>query len=237
MKLLLSNVLAVPSALMRPASAVKTVRIEVLNRHRSLPHFERKFYHFMMGMICFSLYAFFVNRETAILLLALIGGPLVVLDFLRLKNPEMNDVALRLFGKIMRREELRSVSGNSFFVIGLLVIVAVFPKPIVLLSVLYLAIGDPIAAVVGSLYGRHKLIGKKSLEGALANWLCTSFASFLMGFAYFGFSVEKSFVLAVVGGSASVLAELLPAPIDDNFTIPVASALLLSIFSSVIPFF
>ena len=71
MKLLLSNVLAVPSSLIKPAAAVKTVKLEVLNRHRSLPHLERKFYHFMMGMLCFSLYAFFVEKQTALLLLGL----------------------------------------------------------------------------------------------------------------------------------------------------------------------
>ena len=120
MKLNLTSVLAVPSYLMKPPAAVRTVKLEVLNRHRSLPHIERKFYHFVMGMICFSLYAFLIEKPTALLLLTLIGGPLVVFDFLRLKNPEMNEVALRLFGKIMRREELRSFSGNSFFVVGIL---------------------------------------------------------------------------------------------------------------------
>lgn len=235
MKLLLSNVIAAPASLLKPTSAVKSVKLEVLNRHRSLPHLERKFYHFMMGMMCFSLYAFLIEKQTAILLLTLVGGPLVVLDFLRLKNPEMNNVALRLFGKIMRREELRSVSGNSFFVIGLLTIVAFFPKPIVLLSVLFLAIGDPIAAVIGSLYGRHKLVGKKSVEGALANFICTSIASFAMGLGYFGMPLERSISFGLIGGTVSVLAELLPTPIDDNFTIPVISAILLSVLSVAIP--
>jgi dolichol kinase len=237
MKVLLSNVLAVPAALMKPAASVKTVKLEVLNRHRSLPHLERKFYHFVMGMICFSLYAFVIEKHTALLLLALIGGPLVILDFLRLKNPEMNDVALRLFGKIMRREELRSVSGNSFFVLGLLTIVAIFPKPIVLLSVLYLAIGDPIAAVVGSLYGRHKLIGKKSVEGALANLILSSLATLLMGVGYFGLSSERALILALIGGLTSVVAELLPTPIDDNFTIPVMSSIILAALALVLPLF
>ncbi len=237
MKLLFSDVLAIPSSLMRPTATVKMARLEVLNRHRSLPHIERKFYHFMMGMLCFSLYAFFIEKQTAILLLTLIGGPLVVLDFLRLKNPEMNDVVLRLFGKIMRREELRSFSGNSFFVLGLLTVVAIFPKPIVLLSVLYLAIGDPIAAVIGSLYGRHKLIGRKSVEGALANWISCTLVTFSMGLGYFGLSADKAFLLAFVGGLTSVFAELLPTPIDDNFTIPVASALFLSLFILIFPLF
>lgn len=237
MKVLLSPVLAVPGSLMRPASAVKTVKLEVLNRHRSLPHFERKFYHFVMGMICFSLYAFFIEKKTALLLLALVGGPLVLLDLLRLKSAEMNDIALRLFGKIMRREELRSVSGNSFFVVGLLTIVALFPKPVVLLSVLYLAIGDPSAAVVGSLYGKHKIIGKKSLEGALANLFLSTLATLLMGIGYFKLSIGQSIVLSLVGGFSSVIAELLPTPIDDNFTIPVVSATLLAIVALMFPIF
>ena len=114
---------------------------------------------------------------------------------------------------------------------------AFFPKPIVLLSVLYLAIGDPIAAVVGSLYGRHKLIGKKSVEGALANWICSSLATLALGSCYFGFSFEKSILLALVGGIISVVAELFPAPIDDNFTIPVLSASLLSFTALFIPLF
>jgi diacylglycerol kinase (CTP) len=237
MKLLIAHVLSLPLSLMKPTASVKSVRLEVLGRHRSVPHLERKFYHFLMGMFCFSVYAFFAEKWTALMLLALIGGPLVVLDLLRLKNPEMNEVALRLFGKVMRREELRSVSGNSFFVLGLMTIVALFSKPVVLLSVLYLAIGDPIAAVIGSLYGRHKLIGKKSVEGALANLLCTSLATFLMGIFYFRLSAERSIVLAIVGGLTSVFAELLPAPIDDNFTIPVASALVLSVVSTLMPLF
>lgn len=214
---------------------LRSLRWSVLRRDRSLPHLERKFYHFVMGCICFSLYAFFLTREESLLLLATIGGAFVLLDVFRLWFPSMNALALKLFGKIMRRNELRSITGNSFYVLGLFVVVAFFPKPIVLLSVIFLGLGDPIAAVVGSLYGRHKLIGKKSVEGAAANLVTTWLVVIAVGLWYFGFPIDQAFRLACVGAVISMVVELLPFRLDDNFTIPVSSAILLTLVNRVLP--
>lgn len=209
----------------------------IQGRERSVPHLERKFYHCVMGLLCFSLYAFVLSREEALLLLGFIGGALVVGDYMRLKHPFVNHLALRIFGRVMRREELESFSGNSFFVLGLLVVTVLFSKPIALLAVLCLAIGDPAAATIGTLYGKHRLIGKKSLEGALANFFGVSFASLLFGFAYLGHDASGSFRVALVAGVISTIVELLPFPIDDNFTIPVMSAVLFSLTHSILPLF
>ncbi|NBX93676.1 MAG: hypothetical protein EBQ85_10650 [Proteobacteria bacterium] len=213
----------------------RLLRREVLSIHRSTPHFGRKFYHLMMGLMCFSLYAFVLNREEALLALLLIGGSFMMADVLRLKSSTMNTLILKYFGKIMRREELRSISGNSFYILGLIVVVALFSKTIVLLSVLFLAVGDPIAAIVGTQWGRHKITARKSLEGAVANFLASGFASFLLGITYLKLDLHHSLFLALLGGMVSTIVELIPAPIDDNFTIPVGSALLLSVVFYFIP--
>jgi dolichol kinase len=203
---------------------LRQLKLSVLGRERSLPHFERKFYHAVMGLFCFCLYAFVLTREQSLLVLGTVGGAFVALDLIRLRFPQVNALALKFFGKIMRREELKSVSGNSFYIIGLFLVVLVFPPPVVLLSVLYLALGDPTAAMVGSLYGRHKLIGKKSWEGALANLAVSSLATFIVALTLFALPLSQAIVLALVGGLISVLAELCPCPVDDNFSIPVLSA-------------
>jgi len=216
-------------------NSVRSRKLRVLGRDRSLPHFGRKFYHFVMGMVCFSLYAFVLTREQALLTLGVVGGIWVALDVIRLRYPAANAVALQFFGKLMRREELKSVSGNTFYILGMITIVYFFPKPIVLLSVLYLAIGDPIAAVVGTMWGKNRLVGKKSLEGAVANLLCTGLATYLVAMSYFNFSFDHAVALAAFGGLISVVAELLPFPIDDNFTIPVMSAILLSVMNFAFP--
>lgn len=211
-----------------PSKPRRSVALSVLAQKRSRPHFLRKFYHLAMGLGCFALYALVLTRGQALSILGTLGGALVVLDVLRLRFPEVNRFGLRVFGGLMRREELRSLTGNSFYILGLFLIVLVFPKPIVLLSVLFLAVGDPIAAVIGTLYGRTPLLGKKSAEGAAANFTASSVVAFAFAMAYLGLSPDRAATLALVGGAVSVVAELCPLPVDDNFTIPVLSAIGLS---------
>lgn len=218
------------------ASEVRALRRNVLLVGRSTPHLGRKFYHFLNGIVCVALYAFVLSREEALILLGSVGGIFMLLDLVRLKSPALNAVTLKYFGKIMRREELKSISGNSFYILGLLVLVYFFPKPIVLLSALYLAVGDPVAAVVGTHWGKVKITQRKTLEGALANWFATSGISFTFGLAYLNLSLSQALMLSVVGGTISTLVELIPSPIDDNFTIPVGSALLITAVSSFFPF-
>jgi dolichol kinase len=58
-----------------------------------------------------------------------------------------------------------------------------------------------------------------------------------MGGCYFGLSSERALILALIGGLTSVVAELLPTPIDDNFTIPVMSSIILAALALVLPLF
>lgn len=232
MRQALAIVLSLTGVTVQPRPQLRAIKSSILGRERSLPHLERKLYHMVMGIICFSLYAFFITRSQALVLLFGVGGVWVTMDVIRLRNPKVNAAALKLFGNLMRREELKSVSGNSFYILGMLVSVLFFSKPVALLSVLFLALGDPSAAIVGSLYGKHKIIGKKSLEGALANFVMCGTASLLFALHYLNSSFEQSLSIGFIGGLVSVTAELLPAPVDDNFTIPVFSAVLLSVLTA-----
>src|SRR5436305_1335117 len=93
-----------------PVKDVRALKWSILGRDRSLPHLGRKFYHMLMGVICFSLYAFVLTREEALLALLLVGGTWVLFDIVRLQVPPLNHMALRVFGKVMRREELSRIS-------------------------------------------------------------------------------------------------------------------------------
>lgn len=214
---------------------IRNLKRSVLGVGRSTPHLGRKFYHFAMGIFCVALYAFFLTQKQALMVLGSVGGIFLLLDFFRLRNPSLNALTLKYFGKIMRREELKSISGNSFYILGLLVLVLFFPKPVVLLSALYLAIGDPIAAVVGTRWGKTKLTSRKTWEGSLANLLATGVTSFCFGLWFLNWNVPQALVLAFLGGIISTLVELIPLPLDDNFTIPVGSALFFSLLASVFP--
>lgn len=205
----------------------RSLKGAVLSQNRSMPQFGRKFYHFAMGLLCFALYAFLLTRGQALFLLATVGGIWVAFDLARLKYPRVNYAALSVFGKVMRREELKSVSGNSFYILGLITCVLLFPKTVVLFSILFLAVGDPSAAIVGTLFGKHRLFGRKSLEGSLACFLLSALAAFLLAKFYFLVGDRMAILVALLGGVSSSIAELVPVPTDDNFNIPVVSGALL----------
>ncbi|MEZ4749248.1 MAG: SEC59/DGK1/VTE5 family protein [Bdellovibrionota bacterium] len=219
----------------RDLSEGPSVTWSVRKRDRSRPHLKRKIYHFVSGMICFLLYGFILTREQSLIALASLGGMMVLLDVARLQFPALNRFGLRLFGTIMRREELRSLTGNSFYALGLFIIVLLFPKPVVMMSILFLAIGDPVAAVVGTTWGKTKILQKKSLEGALANLAASGLASFILAVAYFHLGLESALLLGALGGLVSCLAELIPLPVDDNLTIPVLSVILLFLCFQLFP--
>lgn len=211
----------------------------VRGRLRSQPQLVRKVYHLGMGLACFALYGFILNRTGALIALATIGGSLVLMDVLRFKIPAMNLIALRVYGKLMRSNELHGLTGNTYYVIGLFLITLLFPQPIVLLSVLFLAVGDSVASIVGTRWGkvRPAWMCGKSVEGALANAFASAIVAFAFATGYLHLNTNEALMLTAVGAFASMLAEALPIPLDDNFTIPVVSSIVLALFTSLVPLF
>ena len=96
------------------------------------------------------------------------------------------------------------------------------------LSLLYLALGDPVASLFGILYGDRSLrfSNGKSLVGTLAG---TGICLFVTLIFLSGMKLDLSTLLlaSVIGGVAGGTAEMLPFEIDDNFTIPVISGFVL----------
>lgn len=212
-----------------PRGGVREEKRRILDREREKPHGKRKFYHFVMGAICFALYGIVLPEKTALWTLAIVGGAFVVMDVLRLRWPWLNTLALKSFGSLMRREELATVTANSWYILGLLAAGLLFPKPYALLGLAFLAVGDPVAAVVGTRWGRVPLIAGKSVEGTAANFVASGTVAFLTAHWMFKMTGSDALLVAVVGGVASAVAEAAPWPVNDNFAIPVASAALMKL--------
>ena len=210
---------------------------EVLKQKRETLHLPRRSYHFLMGLICFSIYQWMVDRQGALMLIFGIGGPFALLDFLRLRIPKLNTAALKLFGSIMRREELLRITANTWYIFSLAILVLFFPKPIALLSILYLAAGDPIAAVIGTRWGRHPLLAGKSWEGTTANFIVSAIATALYSFFILDLNGLALMGLTFLGGFISAISELVPLYVNDNLSFPVLAALLLSAANYFLNFF
>lgn len=188
----------------------------------------RKLWHVGMMVVVVWLYSYVVpSQSLALLLIGTIGGSLVFFDILRLKWKRLNQAAAYVFSPFMRKRELVSITSMSYFLIALFVIVALFPKPIVILSILCLALGDPAACMVGIKFGKDALTKGKTVQGSLACFLVCAFLSFIVLSSY-GISSEYLGLICVAVAFSATVTELLTTKLlDDNFTMPIVTAVIL----------
>lgn len=191
-------------------------------------HWIRKFWH--AGMIVGTCYLYakvFRTRQNALIAWAFIGGPFLILDTLRLHIRPLNIWIISLFGPLMRKRELLSPSSTTPFILSSLIVIAFFPKPIAIVSMLCLAFGDVAACIIGLRFGKDKIFHNKSLQGSIACFV----VCFLLTLAFLiahQISSNTIALIALIGGLAATLGELSAVkPLDDNFTVPIVTASLL----------
>jgi diacylglycerol kinase (CTP) len=191
-------------------------------------HLTRKLWHMSMGVVILAIFMSGISKQLSMMLLGGFFVFFLAIETARLRNPLLNQLTVRLMGPLMRSHEVHRLSGTPYYLAAALVSVAIFPTPITVLSLLYLALGDPVASLFGILYGDKSIrfSNGKSLVGTAAGvGVCA-----LVTLVYLsGMRMDLGTVLlmTVVGGLAGGTAEMLPFEIDDNFTIPIVSGFVL----------
>lgn len=195
-------------------------------KNRSDLHVSRKVWHFC-GVILIAIAYHNVERALGLQILTLVTFLNVWLEVYRRKSESFNNFLIRNFGSIMRESERRGLAGTTYLLFGVLTIVAIFPKSVVMLSLFFLAIADPIASYFGVKYGRDRLFGRKSLQGTLAAF----FVCLAISMGYFvshSLMTERLLIVSVLAGLIGAFSEAVPiGKLDDNFVLPVLSSCLL----------
>ncbi len=193
---------------------------------RSDIHLARKLWHFF-GVIGIVVCYHNTSRDSAIQALAIATFLFVGIDLLRRYLPKLNETLVQILQPIMRDNERNNLAGTTYLLAGVFLIVFLFPKDIVVLSLLFLAIADPLASYFGLMYGKDKLIGRKSLQGSLAAFFVCMLISSLY-FYFHGLMVERLFIVSLLAGFIGAASELIPfGKLDDNFSFPVTSSAML----------
>lgn len=145
---------------------------------------------------------------------------ILLIDFGRLYSERLNNLVQKSSALFMREGERNKITGMSYMAVGVLVAALLFPRDVVILSLIFLGVGDPIASTFGILYGKNK-IGNKSLEGSIAAFVACSIASVIYYTAN-DFFDHRIFLAVPLSGLWGALAELVDIKhLDDNFTLPV----------------
>ena len=173
---------------------------------------QRKSFH-QLALLIPAVY-WFSSKSFVLTLLIPVTLIIISVDLARLRFPAIGRLFNRIFGIVMRQHEYRRMTGSSYLFSGAVIVIFLFPKSHVILSLLILTISDTAAAVIGRSYGRHKFF-EKSWEGS---------GVFLLTALLIGFALpDLHWSEAIAGAVIATFIEALPAPIDDNFSIPVGT--------------
>jgi len=178
----------------------------------------RRLWHVGGGALI-AVLALFMSKVTLLILLAIAAAILVTWEIARFISPSARQWTNSHLGGMLKKDEGFRFTGSTYLLLSSLVVLSSFEKYVAITSVLFVSIGDFAAQVVGEKYGSLRLSGK-SLEGSLACLL----SCILIGIGMTRVNPILSLSTAAAGATAAAVVEFLPVPLDDNLTIPLISA-------------
>ncbi|MFO7768697.1 MAG: SEC59/DGK1/VTE5 family protein [bacterium] len=186
---------------------------------------HRKLIHLSSSVVPLALLILPADTGTALAAAALVGA--IIVDLVRLRWEAFGRFLTRYLGMAMRPHEADELTGSTFLCLAALVCIVLFPMPITVSALFFLTLGDTAAALIGQRWGRTPLIPGKTLEGTLACLLTCTIVVILMP----GIPLTAGLAGAFVATAVELFGT---AAVDDNFGIPVLSALTMWIVASLV---
>ena len=145
----------------------------------------------------------------------------VLFEIFRIKHSNLNRLYFQFFGRVTRDFERARLTGAAYVMISSSILLLFFDMYVCIASILIMSYSDTAAAIIGKKYGKVKVFNK-TLEGSLA--------FFVVGLVivlaiYPNISLFYSFLALMI----ATIVELLPLKINDNLSVPLSVALIMSL--------
>ena len=181
------------------------------------PPVPRRFFHIAAGSTI-PIAGIFLPESVMVAGLGIVSAGGLGMEIARFKVEWLNQCLVRWLAPLLKADEDRRITGATYMVIAGLIAFLLFDTVVAVSAMLFLALGDPAAALVGRRTPDPRLFGK-SPDGTIA-FLVVS----LLIVAVLVDSGRFPYHWALlVGGAVAALVELAPVPPDDNLTIPLAA--------------
>ncbi len=184
-----------------------------------LNELKRKAIHLFALAIPVSYY--FLPQTPALLIYSFVALASITADVVRIKRYHVGRILTWILRPILRRHERRGFTGSSYILSAMVLSIIFFEKRIAVAVISFIILGDVAAALVGRTFGKLKTINQKTIEGSSA----FLFSCLLIIWVIPDFP----FWIGVVGALVATVVEVLPLPIDDNFTVPLFSGLVMEV--------
>jgi len=174
--------------------------------------------------LAFPLLYLYLSQKTLLILIGSVALFFLVLDLNRLFFPKLNLFLLQKAKFFFRQKEKKTLSSATTFLGGVFLTIYLFDKAVATQAILFLIIGDLAAKFAGLEHGQWKIFQRRTLRGSLAYFL----SCLVVGYLWSLVLPLPLFTIAL-GALGASLAELLSLGIDDNLTVPLVSATLMTL--------
>jgi dolichol kinase len=188
-------------------------------------NYARNVYHVLSGLGCLLLLNEALTPAAVWWVAAIFLAMAWSFELSRRIFPPVNQLLMWAFKPFAHPHEAWRVNSATWFTTALFVLASLGEPAVATAAIAVLAVGDPLAAVVGRRFGTVKLVNGRSLQGTLAFTVAASLSAFAALSTWFpGLGTAAVLAASVAAAAAGALAELFARRIDDNLVIPLAAA-------------
>lgn len=189
-----------------------------------LSEYKRKLIHLFNLAIPFSYLYVFPEKWVFVKLLSILMFLFIIFDILRHKVAWVKSLFTLFINSMLRSHEQEGkLTGATWVMIGAVISIILFSKPVAIIALIFMSLGDSAAGVIGQRYGKHK-IWNKSWEGFFGGL----FVCIIVGMNY----SLLPMTISLSGAVAAMVMEILPIPLDDNFKIPLGAGAIMMMLST-----
>lgn len=210
---------------------------------RKIFHFAGIIFPFTWAMDPFTNYLPFLDSTRTILfsVLFLFFVFQIILEYLRFHFAFWQKFFVMTMGNLLKQNETERINGSLPYFFATLLLLLLAQREVAIVSMVFLIVGDPTAAYFGSRYGYWRFVNGKSIQGTMAGIIGAFLGglfflymhswrhSFLLFFSQV--NVLLSLIILFMGAAIAFAFELVSGQglMDDNLTIPLSSALAVSV--------
>ncbi len=186
-------------------------------------NYARNIYHVANAVVAL-LFLRFLSEFTILWMSLFMMGLAWSCEIGRRIVPRLNDFLMGLMGRIAHPHEAWRVNSATWYATACVILASMWDLKVASVGLAVLGFGDPAAAIVGRRYGRIRLFNGRTLEGSLTFLVVGTLLTWLWLASAWSLPIMFAWKMAFLGSLFGCVAELFSRRIDDNLSIPVASA-------------
>jgi glycerol-3-phosphate acyltransferase PlsY len=176
----------------------------------------RRLWH-IFGGLCLATAGLLVEANIFLPGLISATAAFLILEFTRLKFARVNRRFLAFFHLLLREREASTLTGSAYLLIAACIVFLLCDKYIAVMAVAFVAVGDPVAGMVGERWGKAKVRGKTLARSSACLVSCLAIGAILTAIT------DVGLWLVLIGAVCATAVESLSLPVNDNLTIPLVS--------------